>query len=154
MHETSTSTHLSIHVKSLIFYEKIFEKIRKTIFLLLLKITFIPKVKLFPQNLYLQRLHPPICPSIILWRFTNLNCFTPLSTKNSKKSIFWNPQNMWLMGFTVTRQPNTEETMEIYSTRDRGQIWPKERQYVFTVTCPTVIRRGNVTCPSAIKGGW
>ena len=44
------------------------------------------------------------------------------------------------MGFTVTRQPNTEETMEIYSTRDRGQIWPKERQHGVTVTCPSVIR--------------
>ena len=49
-----------------------------------------------------------------------------------------------------------------------GQIWPKERQYGFTVICPSVIsdqemlqqegmylvRMGNVTCPSVIRGVW
>ena len=35
-----------------------------------------------------------------------------------------------------------------------GQLWPKERQYGFTVSCPSIIRRrGNETCPSVISGG-
>ena len=47
-----------------------------------------------------------------------------------------------------------------------GQIWPKDRQYGFTVTCFSIVsdqemlqqggmylvRMGNVTCPSVIRG--